>query len=148
MATPTATQQSYQVYTDINALNDLRVQARQDEKAALKPVAQQFEALFIEEVLKQSRKVKLDDGWLDGKQADFYKEMYDKQLAQSLATKESLGLADMMVEQLASPHPVMTQSEFEAFRQKNLENQSAGEIETQPTQLTADRLALKAKIQE
>lgn len=140
--------ESYQVYTDLNALNDLRVQSRKDQKAALKPVAQQFEALFIEQILKQARKVKFDDGWIDGKQTEFFKEMYDKQMAQSLSTKGSLGLADIMVEQLASKHPVMTKSEYEAYQQKNHENQSAGEDNTnQPTQLTSDQLALRALTQ-
>ncbi len=148
-ASPKPTQERYQVYTDLHALNDLKVQARKDQKAALKPVAQQFEALFIEQILKQARKVKLDDGWLDGKQTGFFKDMYDKQLAQSLSTKGSLGLADIMVEQLASKHPVMTQSEYQAYQQKKLENQDAGESETdQLTQLTADHLAARAKIKE
>lgn len=143
LTTPEKTQERYQVYTDLQALNDLKLEARKDQKAALKPVAQQFEALFIEQILKQARKVKFDDGWLDGQQTEFFKDMYDKQLAQLLSTKESLGLADIMVEQLASPYPVMTKSEYEEYQQKKLENQGA-EVDTDQTaQLTANRLALR-----
>lgn len=145
------TQERYQVYTDLNALNDLKLEARKDQKAALKPVAEQFEALFLDQILKQSRKVKFDDGWLDGQQADFFKDMYDKQLAQSLSAKGSLGLADMMVEQLAPKYPVMTKSEYDDYQKKKLENQETGIKQDDghsslKTPSTQDQLALRAKL--
>ena len=102
--------QTYQVYTDTQALNDLKTQARNDTKAALRPVAEQFEAIFVEQMLKESRKVKLDDGWLDGDKTDFYKDWHDKQFAQSISAKGGLGLADIIVEQLAPKYPDREQS--------------------------------------
>lgn len=108
--------ETYQVYTDTKALNDLKIKAREDSQAALRPIAEQFESLFVEQILKESRKVKLDDGWLDGDKADFYKDWYDKQLSQSISAKGGLGLADTIVEQLAPKHPTVTQSEYEAHR--------------------------------
>ena len=93
--------QSYNNYTDVNALNDLRKQARDDERSALRPVAEQFEALFVQQVLKEARKVSFDEGWLDGDSGDFYKDWHDKQLSQDLSAKGSLGFADKIVEQLA-----------------------------------------------
>ncbi|QCU91155.1 flagellar biosynthesis [Thiomicrorhabdus sediminis] len=90
-----------QNYVNIQGLDKLKQQAREDQKSALMPVAQQFEALFVEQVFKESRKVSLDDGWLDGNQGDFYKDWHDKQLAQDLAAKGTLGFADKIVEQLA-----------------------------------------------
>lgn len=88
-------------YMNLQGLNDLKQKAREDERAALRPVAEQFEALFLNQVLKESRKVSFDEGWLDGKDADFYKDWHDKQLSQDLSAKGSLGLADKIVEQLA-----------------------------------------------
>lgn len=88
-------------YMNLQGLNDLRQKAREDERAALRPVAEQFEALFLQQVLKESRKVSFDEGWLDGKDADFFKDWHDKQLSQDLSAKGSLGLADKIVEQLA-----------------------------------------------
>lgn len=99
--------QDHTIYTNLNAFEDLKRQAREDQHAVLKPVAQQFEALFVEQILKNSRKVKLDDGWLDGSQADTYYDMYDKQLAQEIATKGSLGFADQIVKQLSSGLPTL-----------------------------------------
>ncbi|WP_373018311.1 rod-binding protein [Thiomicrorhabdus sp.] len=92
---------SYNNYADVGALNDLKKQAREDQRAALRPVAEQFEALFVQEVLKEARKVSFDDNWLDGSDGDFYKDWYDKQLSQDLSAKGTLGFADKIVEQLA-----------------------------------------------
>ena len=96
---------AHQNYVDIHALNQLKQQAREDQRSALKPVAEQFEALFVEQIFKESRKVKLDDGWLDGNQGDFYKDWHDKQLAQNIAAKGTLGFADNIVEQLLPSIP-------------------------------------------
>ena len=104
------TVQAHQNYTDIHALNNLKQQAREDQRAALKPVAEQFEALFVEQIFKEARKVQLDDGWLDGNQGEFYKDWHDKQLAQSLSAKGTLGFADKIIEQLAPSIPSLNQA--------------------------------------
>jgi len=100
----TTNTQNYHNYTDVNALSDLKRQAREDQRSALRPVAEQFEALFVQQVLKEARKVSFDDGWLDGDSGDFYKDWYDKQLSQDLSAKGTLGFADKIVEQLAPKH--------------------------------------------
>lgn len=117
--------QNYQVVTDIGALNDLKNVAKQDPKEALRPVAEQFEAIFVQQILKESRNVQLDDGWLDGGQSDFYKSWHDDQLSQSISAKGSLGLADTIVEQLAPKSLPMSQSELEAFIKKQQDRQAA-----------------------
>lgn len=109
---------SYHNYTDINALNDLRKEAREDERAALRPVAEQFEALFVQQVLKEARKVSFDDNWLDSQGGDTYKDWYDKQLSQDLSAKGTLGFADKLVEQLAPKHDTIPVSEFKALRER------------------------------
>jgi|GEM_PF-3066705 len=124
--------QNYNNYTDVNALNDLKKQARDDERSALRPVAEQFEALFVQQVLKEARKVSFDEGWLDGDSGDFYKDWYDKQLSQDLSAKGSLGFADKIVEQLApkdlnldlNADKNRTASDEKAFNPLNLPNQA------------------------
>lgn len=86
---------------NLHGLHDLKQQAREDERAALRPVAEQFEALFLQQILKESRKVSFDDGFLDGKESDTFKDWHDKQLSQDLSAQGSLGFADKIVEQLA-----------------------------------------------
>lgn len=136
------TQAHQQVYGGESGLNDLKRQARDDQAAALRPVAEQFEALFVNEILKQARKVKLDDGWLDGDKADFYKDWYDKQLSQSISSKGSLGLADKIVEQLAPKLPTVTKSELDQFSQSPPKAASSETPDLLPL-TTADSLALR-----
>ena len=124
--------QDYTIYTNLQGLEELKRQAREDQRAALKPVAQQFEALFLEQILKQSRQVKLDDGWLEGSHIDTYYDMYDKQLAQDLSAKGSLGFADQIVEQLTSDIPNLDEGKTEAWlaqQQQRIEQRLAPSTE-------------------
>jgi len=108
--------QDHTIYTNIQGLNDLKRQAREDQEAVLRPVAEQFEALFLEQILKNSRQVQFDDGWLEDGQADTYFDMYDKQMAQDLSAKGSLGLADMIVEQLSQKYPTVKPEDYDTWR--------------------------------
>jgi flagellar protein FlgJ len=101
-------------YADLAALGDLKRKAREDQESVLRPVAEQFEALFVQQILKESRKVSFDDNWLDGNQGDFYKDWYDKQLALNLSAKGTLGFADKIVEQLSPSIPVTLESKAES----------------------------------
>lgn len=85
-------------YTDLNALAKLKTEARKESPEALKEAAKQFEAVFLNQVLKSMRETKLADGILDNDQSKFYSEMYDQQLASNLAG--SVGLADLIVKQM------------------------------------------------
>lgn len=136
--------QAHQNYVDINALNNLKQQAREDQRSALKPVAEQFEALFVEQIFKEARKVKLDDGWLDGNQGDFYKDWHDKQLAQDLAAKGTLGFADNIVEQLLPSIPDIKKTDSESLNKKGTEmaqklNETADNGTISTTQALASR---------
>lgn len=111
--------QKAQNVADGTALNDLKMTAKEDPKEALRPVAEQFEAIFLQQIMKEARKVSFDDGWLDGNQGDFFKDWHDSQLAQTLSSKGSLGLADSIVEQLAPKiDNVYTPEQFYAMQEQ------------------------------
>lgn len=133
-----------QIYGSGSAFSDLKKTAREDQQAALRPVAEQFEAMFLNQILKQARQVKFDDGFMDGEGTEFYKDWYDKQLSQGLATKGSLGLADKIVEQLSQKLPTMTAEQY--HEQLNNKNKQQTELEKSPVKqhTTAERLALRA----
>jgi flagellar protein FlgJ len=63
-------------------------------------VAQQFESLFTNMMLKAMRDAKVGEGLGDSQQSDLYEGMYDQQIALKLAQGKGLGLADMLVQQL------------------------------------------------
>jgi peptidoglycan hydrolase FlgJ len=84
---------------DTKSVDDLRLQAKQNPEQALKEVAQQFEAIFINMMLKSMREALPKKGIFDSQQTQFYTQMLDQQLAQKMSTS-GIGLADMMVQQL------------------------------------------------
>lgn len=88
------------MYTDFSALTKLKQGARDQSPEATKEVAKQFESLFLNMVLKSMRQAKLADGLLDSQQGEFYRDMYDQQMAVQLAGKPGIGLAELIAKQL------------------------------------------------
>ncbi len=92
------------VYTDMQSLAQLRGKVRADgsdqSPETLRKVAGQFEAMFINMMLKTMRESSLGEGLMDNDQTKFYQGMYDQQISQELTKGKGLGLADMLVRQL------------------------------------------------
>ncbi len=86
---------------DANGVSDLRQAARQNSPDALKAAAKQFEALFMNMMLKSMREASPQDGVFDNDQSRMYTSMLDQQMSQNLAAR-GVGLADMLVRQLSS----------------------------------------------
>lgn len=86
---------------DVGITQDLRNQFRSNPQAGLKAAAQQFEAMFLQMMLKSMRDTVPQGGMLDSEQSRFYTSMLDQQLAQNLSREGSLGLAKMMERQMA-----------------------------------------------
>jgi peptidoglycan hydrolase FlgJ len=89
------------VYTDIQGLERLRNTAKDESPDTLRAVAKQFEALFMQMMLKNMRDASLGDGIFDNDQTKFYQEMFDKQISISMSERQGLGIADMIVRQLS-----------------------------------------------
>ena len=91
--------------SDSQALDKLRYQARQAPEQALKKVAQQFETVFLDMMLKSMREATPQDGMLDSEQTKMFTGMLDQQLAQEMS-RRGVGLADLMVRQLGPQAPL------------------------------------------
>ena len=76
--------------TSLSFGSNLNSQTSKDE---LKAVAEQFEAIFVEQLLKAARQSNLADGLFDNEEVDTYRDMLDKEYAKSIATNTSLGIA-------------------------------------------------------
>ncbi|HEK1010053.1 TPA: flagellar assembly peptidoglycan hydrolase FlgJ [Pseudomonas putida] len=91
-------------YTDLNRLSSLKHGDR-DSDANVRKVAQEFESLFISEMLKASRKasdVLADDNPMNTQTVKQYRDMYDQQLAVSMSREGGgIGLQDVLVRQLS-----------------------------------------------
>ena len=87
---------------DVSGLAALKRGAHDNSPAALKATAQQFEAVFLQMVLKSMRDATPQDGMLDSEQSRMYQSMFDQQLAQMLATRGGgTGLAAVIEKQLS-----------------------------------------------
>ncbi|MBW8364459.1 MAG: flagellar assembly peptidoglycan hydrolase FlgJ [Rhizobium sp.] len=85
---------------DVQGVNQLKLEAKQSSPEALKAAAQQFEAVFMNMLMKSMREASPQDGMFDSEQTRMYTAMLDQQLTQKLASR-GIGLADMMVRQLS-----------------------------------------------
>ena len=77
-----------------------RLTKEPDMKGDLREVAEQFEAIFINQFLVQSRKTKLADDLFGNKGTETYNSLLDQERAQQLASSVDLGIADALVRQL------------------------------------------------
>jgi peptidoglycan hydrolase FlgJ len=85
---------------DPNALAGLKRQAKDNSPQALAAVAKQFEAVFLQMVLKSMREATPTSGLTDNDQTRMYQSLLDQQLAQNLAQQGGAGLAQALVRQL------------------------------------------------
>ena len=86
--------------TDFSQFTQLRAGAARNDPAVLREVAGQFEALFMQTILKNMRAGQLAEPMFGSDQHDMYAEMMDQQLAVEMSRGKGLGLADMLVAQL------------------------------------------------
>ena len=91
--------------TDISRFGALRLDAKKDPDAAMKKVAREFEALFIQMMLKAAREAGSQDGMFDNNESRMYHEMFDDQVALSMADKGGLGMEAMLRRQFADHLP-------------------------------------------
>ncbi len=87
-------------YLDFDGLGQLKGQARQDAKSAIKQTAQQFEALFLQMMMKSMRESIVKSELSESSTMETFEGMFDKEVSVQLAKKNSLGLADMLVKNL------------------------------------------------
>ena len=78
----------------------LRLLASRGDSSANSEVLQQFEALFLQNMLKSMRSASLGSSLFQSDQLEFYRDMYDQQIATDLANKEMLGISTLLNRQL------------------------------------------------
>ena len=112
--------QSASVYTDLNGLDQLKYQLKGDSVDDLRVVAQQFEAIFIQQMLKTMRDASLSEGLFDSNSSDFYVDMLDKQMSLNLSAGKGIGLADVIVQQLSKTLKIDPEEAAKAAGQSGL----------------------------
>ena len=98
------------LYSDTSGLSSLKKAAAANDPKAIREAARQFESLFTRMMLKSMRDASPGDSMFESQETDFYRDMYDDQLAVHLSSGKGMGLADMLVQQLARSTSAQTGS--------------------------------------
>jgi len=88
------------LYLDMSQFATLKRGARAGSGEAARATAQQFEALFLQQMLKDMRAAARFDDSQHSSTTDFYTDLYDKQLALMLARQGGIGMAELLQRQL------------------------------------------------
>ena len=113
--TVSAADVSNQLALDTKSLGNLKLSAKENSPEAINGVAKQFEAIFINRMLKSMRDATPSDSLTDSQDLKLYTSMFDQQISQKLASGKGIGLADMLTKQLSkaagitAPNSLQTQ---------------------------------------
>lgn len=89
------------VYTDFNGLANLKSQARAESPEAIKQVAKEFEASFVQMMMKSLRDASMTEGGImDNDATRMYQDMFDKQISVDISERGDLGIAEVIERQL------------------------------------------------
>lgn len=84
---------------DAQQLDKLRTQSQQNPDGAAAEAARQFEALFIQQMMKSMRQAGGESVMFNSNAMKTYTEMFDQQLSSEMAGK-GIGLADQLLQEL------------------------------------------------
>ena len=68
----------------------------------LKEISNQFESIFINQILKQARQNKIENGLFDSKAINTFNSMIDQQYSEILSKKTNFGISDALFNQFKS----------------------------------------------
>ena len=68
----------------------------------LKEISNQFESIFINQILKQARQNKIKNGLFDSKAISTFNSMIDEQYSKILSKKTNFGISDALFNQFKS----------------------------------------------
>ena len=91
------------VYVDNATSKTFSTNLANKKGGELKDVAEQFEAIFVHQMLKQARQSKLADGMFNSEAQDTFNNMLDMEYSQVLSKKSNFGIADALIKQF-QPH--------------------------------------------
>jgi Rod binding domain-containing protein len=95
-------------YLDFSGLGELRGKAQRKDDQALRETAQQFEALFIQMMLKSMREANnvMKSDLVQSDAMETFEGMYDKEMSVQMSKRNTLGFADSLVRQVKQMQPL------------------------------------------
>jgi flagellar protein FlgJ len=101
IGTPSKNDLTSGIALDAQGLGNLKRSAKAGSAEATRGAAQQFEALFINQMMKSMRDATPSEGLNDNQQTRMFTSMLDQQLSQNMS-RRGMGLADVLVRQLSA----------------------------------------------
>ncbi len=104
-------------YSDFAGLHELRARASEtSSEQSLEAAAKQFEAMFIQMMMKSMRDANatMKSGLFDNAGTDMFEDMLDKEFSVQFGQKGAFGLAEMLVAQLRETTNRDTSTETES----------------------------------
>ena len=149
-------------YSDLNRLNQLKVGKDRDGAENVRKVAQEFESLFMNEMLKSMRsatEVMSKDNPFNSQASKQYQDMHDQQLSVTLSKEGGgIGLADVLIRQLSKqqepsekPNPFAQVAQTEGAKWSSNPNSKIAPIDPARNDsqlLNQRRLALPGRLAE
>jgi flagellar protein FlgJ len=97
-----------------NKVDQLQKQALSGEykdDKQLKQLAQQFESIFMNQLMKSMRETLPKDGLLSSFSVDMYESMFDQEVAGEMSKGRGMGLADVLYKQLSQMNAAKSSGE-------------------------------------
>lgn len=146
-------------YSDLNRLNQLKVGKDRDGAENVRKVAQEFESLFMNEMLKSMRsatEVMSQDNPFNSQASKQYQDMHDQQLSVTLSKEGGgIGLADVLIRQLSKqqepsekPNPFAQAGQAEGAKASSSPSTATAPTRNDSQLLNQRRLALPGKLAE
>lgn len=91
---------------DFAGLGELKAKAASNgqDDTAIKKAAQQFEAMFLQMMMKSMRATVEKGGLFDSKASETFEQMYDQQIVMAMSERGSTGLAQMVEKFIRQSH--------------------------------------------
>ena len=93
---------------DFAGLGELKAKAASNGQndAAIKKAAQQFEAMFLQMMMKSMRATVEKGGLFESQASETFEQMYDQQIVMAMSERGSTGLAQMVEKFIRQSHSV------------------------------------------
>lgn len=157
----TRTVSDSEAYTDLNRLTSMKNGEKRDSEGNVRRVAQEFEAMFINQIFKSMRSANeliSKDSLFDSETTRHYEEMHDQQLSITLSREGGgIGLADVLVRQMShlrgeparsSPFGAVVQQAGAGNSTKSASKDSDEAPVSQAALLNRRRLSLPSRLED
>ena len=87
-------------YLDFGALGRLKGEASRDPTHAVRQTAEQFEAYFLQQMMKSMRDTVEKSDLVESNNMEMYQDLMDKEVAMKMVKRGGIGVANMLEKQM------------------------------------------------